>query len=121
MSFFEKMGEKSFIRFFNKDILEGGKNEKAEVIANIVGVSVRTVHRWLKDDCVELSNLSKSSVKNLGDIFTILFESVTLDGITEWLYGYNQILQGERPIDLLQKKDYRRVRDAAIDLRDNIL
>ncbi len=121
-SLFGEMDERSFIRFFFIDMLKGKKSEKVRIIANIVRVSKRTVYRWLSNGYVKPSKLAKQNMKDfLGDVFTILHEALPLKGITDWLYGYNKLLKGEKPIDLLQKREHKRVFDAAINLRDDVL
>lgn len=92
-----------------------------ELVADIVGVSSRTVHRWIHNKNYKPSNLAREKIREIINIFELLREALLVDDIIEWLHTYNKLLRGEKPINQLAKRNYREVHDAASDLRDNIL
>jgi broad specificity phosphatase PhoE len=47
------------------------------------------------------------------DIRQILEDSLTAEGIEQWLRAANRLQDGRRPIDLIEEGDAERVRQAA--------
>lgn len=47
----------------------------------------------------------------------VLEDAIPKKAISSWPYGLNDYLGGDRPIDLLRKKQYQRVYDLAADLK----
>jgi broad specificity phosphatase PhoE len=47
------------------------------------------------------------------DIMLILEDSLTREGIEQWLRAANRLLDGRRPIDVIDEGDTERVRQAA--------
>lgn len=77
-----------------------------EGLARMLGVSSRTAHRWLKGTrprrIVEMDKLM--------EVVVLLEQSLTDDeAIRRYLHHANPNLQGEKPIDLLMRKDFDRV------------
>ena len=47
------------------------------------------------------------------DIMQILEDSLTAEGIEQWLRAANRLLDGRRPVDLIDEGDTESVRQAA--------
>jgi hypothetical protein len=47
------------------------------------------------------------------DIMQILGDSLTAEGIEQWLHAANRLLDGRRPIDIIDEGDTESVRQAA--------
>lgn len=112
----ENLGELAFVR----DISEK-KYFRKEVFSIILGVSYRTLHRWIVENNRKPSNLAKDKIREIMDIFKILHQALPEKGIYEWLNRYNKYLNGEKPVEMLVSGRYREAYDAAKNLRDNPL
>jgi transcriptional regulator with XRE-family HTH domain len=96
-----------------------GKSQKD--LADLMGVTTRTVYRWIREEKIEsISKLAAERVEETKKIFSILSDVVSNKTINEWLYAENLYINGKRPLDLLIKKDYQTARDLALNIRYGI-
>lgn len=68
-------------------------------IARMAGVSDRTVRSWLNDSGIR--GAADDRVREIREIVLALEESLTRRGIGQWLRARNQLLDGQRPLDLI--------------------
>ena len=61
------------------------------------------------------------AVPTLSQIVEALEGTYRPDGVIVWLDGHNALLDGDRPIDLLLRGEYRRVHGLALALADGIV
>lgn len=77
-----------------------------EVLSRVLNVSARTAHRWLKGTRPRQTQ----ELHRLREIVALLEQTLPNDeAIRSYLYYANPSLQGERPIDLLIRRDFDRV------------
>lgn len=69
-------------------------------IAELLGVSVRQLQRWLADDAVEPAADDAARIRMVGQLVNQLRHTFTGPGVIAWFYRRHPTL-GERPIDLL--------------------
>jgi len=78
-----------------------------EVLSRILNVSARTVHRWLKGTHPRQTR----ELDRLFEIVALLGQTLPNDdAIRSYLYHANPTFQGEKPIDLLIRGEFDRVR-----------
>jgi len=82
-----------------------------EVLSRILNVSARTAHRWLKGTRPRRTR----ELERLLEIVALLEQTLPNDeAIRSYLCHTNPALQGEKPIDLLIRREFDRV---SADLR----
>lgn len=96
-----------------KDVVRGLQSFglTQEAIAHATGASERSVRNWLHS-----SSARPRSVERLHDlraIVVLLSESLTQRGVAQWFQARNRLLAGQRPLDLLARDEYEKVREAA--------
>jgi uncharacterized protein (DUF2384 family) len=69
-------------------------------IAELLGVSVRQLQRWLADDAVEPAADDAARIRMVGQVVNQLRHTFTGPGVIAWFYRRHPAL-GERPVDLL--------------------
>jgi uncharacterized protein (DUF2384 family) len=69
-------------------------------IAELLGVSVRQLQRWLADDAVEPAADDAARIRMVGQVVNQLRHTFTGPGVIAWFYRRHPVL-GERPVDLL--------------------
>jgi uncharacterized protein (DUF2384 family) len=69
-------------------------------IAELLGVSVRQLQRWLADDAVEPAADDAARIRMVGQVVNQLRHTFTGPGVIAWFYRRHPTL-GERPVDLL--------------------
>jgi transcriptional regulator with XRE-family HTH domain len=88
---------------------EMGLTEKD--LAAATGAADRTVRRWLAGTTPQHRH-----AEHLDDLNTVveeLADSLTAKGVRQWLHGRNRLLDGDRPIERLNKGDFQAVYNAA--------
>jgi CheY-like chemotaxis protein len=77
-----------------------------EVFSRILNVSARTAHRWLKGTRPRRTR----ELNRLLEIVSLLKQTLpNNEAIRSYLYHANPTLQGEKPIDLLIRREFDRV------------
>lgn len=79
-------------------------------VAAATGADERSVRRWLGQT---RPIRHERQIDDLRAIVQVLAETLTTDGIRQWLRARNRLLKGERPLDVLARGEYSRVQDAA--------
>src|SRR3954454_15425995 len=69
-------------------------------IAELLGVSVRQLQRWLADDAVQPAADDAARIRMVGQVVNQLRHTFTGPGVIAWFYRRHPTL-GERPVDLL--------------------
>jgi hypothetical protein len=69
-------------------------------LADLLGVSVRQLQRWLADDGPEPATDDAARIRAVGQIVNQLRHSFTGPGVVAWFYREQPVL-GRRPFDLL--------------------
>jgi hypothetical protein len=79
-------------------------------VAAATGADERSVRRWL----VRTRPVRhERQIDDLRAIVQVLTETLTTDGIRQWLRARNRYLKGEHPLDALARGEYSRVQEAA--------
>jgi uncharacterized protein (DUF2384 family) len=85
-------------------------------IAELLGVSVRQLQRWLADDAVQPAADDAARIRMVGQVVNQLRHTFTGPGVIAWFYRRHPTL-GERPVDLLDDPlRYPEVLSAALRL-----
>lgn len=79
-------------------------------VAKATGADPRSVRRWLGQT---RPVRHEQQIDDLRSIVQLLAETLTPEGIGQWLRARNRYLKGDRPVDVLARGDYRRVQEAA--------
>lgn len=79
-------------------------------VAIATGADERSVRRWLGDT---RPIRHERQIDDLRAIVQLLAETLTAEGIRQWLRARNRYLKGERPLDALARGEYSRVQEAA--------
>ena len=79
-------------------------------IGSVAGVSDRAVRAWAQS-AARPAHYDK--LANLRDLVLLLSESLTAQGVGQWLHSHNRLLAGDRPIDILAAGRVQDVRHAA--------
>ncbi|MGH9816651.1 MAG: helix-turn-helix domain-containing protein [Candidatus Acidiferrales bacterium] len=88
-----------------------------EALARMVGVSARTIHRWLKG----ARPRSSPRLQELESLIGSLEQTLdTPQAIQTYLHSSNPGLDGEKPIDLLLRRDFARVEDSLLAIREGV-
>jgi hypothetical protein len=88
-------------------------------LADGTGASTRTVRRWLAThSATRRESRYARQIDDLRMIVGELEESLTPKGIRQWLRARNRYLDGERPIDLIREREFKRVQEAALAFRE---
>lgn len=118
-SHLQHLSELGFVWWLDKHIT----NNNHKLTANIIGVSTRTIYRWLASgESGAISNLAKPIIRQVKEVFETLSEAIDLEAIKKWLFsGDNKFLGNRKPIDLLAGQETQTVLEAALDLRDSII
>ena len=84
-----------------------------KTLADLLGVSVRQLQRWLAHDGPEPAADDAARIRGVGQVVNQLRHSFTGPGVVAWFYREHPVL-GRRPIELLDDPlSYPRVLDAA--------
>jgi transcriptional regulator with XRE-family HTH domain len=81
-------------------------------LALATGTDARTARRWLAGE-VSPQRRNKERIDDLRAIVEELEDSLTPKGIRQWLRARNRVLDGERPIERLGRRDFDAVYKAA--------
>jgi len=88
-----------------------------ELFARILGVSVRTVHRWLKGERPR----PRPALEQLQRLVASLEQTLdTPEAIHTYLHSPNPGLDGERPISYLLRSDFSRIEDHLLAIREGV-
>jgi hypothetical protein len=88
-----------------------------KTLADLLGVSVRQVQRWLADDGPEPAAADAARIRVLGQVVDQLRHALTGPGTAAWFHRKHPVL-GRRPIELLDDPlAYPRLRGAAQAVR----
>jgi hypothetical protein len=88
-----------------------------KTLADLLGVSVRQVQRWLADDGPEPAADDAARIRVIGQLVDQLRHALTGPGTVAWFYRTHPVL-GRRPIELLDDPlAYPRLRGAAQAVR----
>jgi|ERR671934_763484 transcriptional regulator with XRE-family HTH domain len=98
-------GSTEAVRIMRKDV---GLTEAD--VATATGADKRSVRRWLQDT---RPVRHERQIDDLRSIVQVLAETLTPDGIRQWLRARNRYLKGDRPLDALARGEYDRVQEAA--------
>jgi hypothetical protein len=79
-------------------------------VAAATGADERSVRRWLGQT---RPIRHERQIDDLRAVVQLLAETLTPEGIRQWLRGRNRYLKGERPLDVLARGQYNRVHEAA--------
>jgi transcriptional regulator with XRE-family HTH domain len=94
------------VRYLRREM---GLTEKD--LAAATGAADRTVRRWLAGTTPQ--HRHAEHLDDLNMIVEELADSLTAKGVRQWLHGRNRLLDGDRPIDRLNKGDIEAVYKAA--------
>jgi hypothetical protein len=81
-------------------------------LATATGADTRSVRRWTAARPTRPARHERQ-IDDLRAIVAILAETLTPQGIRQWLRARNRHLRGERPLDALARGQYTRVQEAA--------
>ncbi|OIN80473.1 hypothetical protein BMG05_12630 [Mycobacterium malmoense] len=88
-----------------------------KTLADLLGVSVRQLQRWLAQDGAEPAADDAARIRAVGQLVNQLRHSFTGPGVVAWFYRDHPVL-GRRPIDLLDDPlRYPRILNAATAAR----
>lgn len=79
-------------------------------VAAATGADERSVRRWLG---ATRPTRHERQIDDLRSIVQLLAETLTNDGVRQWLRARNRYLKGDRPLDVLARGEYKRVHEAA--------
>lgn len=86
-----------------------GKN----AVATVLGQSVRTIERWLKDGAKPMTDEEERVLRDTYQIFMVLVDSDDVHVARAWFLGMNPHLDDSSPIDALVAGRAREVIAAA--------
>ena len=81
-----------------------------EEVARVTHVSARAVRGW-RESTIRSDRYDR--LAELRDLVVLLSDSLTARGVSQWLRARNRLLDRERPIDVLVRGEFDRVREAA--------
>ncbi len=81
-------------------------------VATATGADARSVRRWVAANGTRPTRHERQ-IDDLRSIVQLLAETLTAEGVRQWLRARSRYLKGERPLDVLARGDYSRVHDAA--------
>lgn len=85
-------------------------------VAAAVGVSARSVRNWSHE--MPLRRRNEERLHALRQIVLLLSDSLSPRGVGQWFRAHNRILDGRRPLDVLEEGDFEAVRAAAAAFAD---
>jgi len=106
---------------YAKKVNEPDEKNVIQNISQILDVPGPKLENVLTHSPEKISYGTIRNIRLVREIFSVLGESLTRQGIYEWLGGCNQYLGKKQPLELLLRKDYQPLRDAVFDLRDSII
>jgi putative toxin-antitoxin system antitoxin component (TIGR02293 family) len=77
-------------------------------VARVVGTSPRTVSRWLRDGAEPRSE-ARERLLELIAVLERLSGLLQPPAAHDWLFTPNPLLAHDKPVDLLSRREYRRV------------
>ncbi len=88
-------------------------------VARVVGASPRSVSRWARQRAAPRA-VARERLLELSAIVTELSKVIRPDAAEAWLFTPNPLLDFERPLDLMQSGEYKRVLAAIEALADGV-
>jgi len=92
---------------------------RREDVARVVGASPRTVARWAQGESGPRAE-ARDRLLELSAVVNELSKVVRAEAAEAWLFAPNPLLDFERPLDLVQQGDYRKVIAAIEGLADGV-
>ncbi len=97
------------------ELLQKATEIRAEVMADIIGVSKSTYYRLLKDDTLDSHAVDAvASFTKLWHYGLLVFDKDVVS-FKAWLHTQNENLGGIKPLDLMQSENGRREAEKALD------
>lgn len=92
---------------------------RQEDVARVVGASTRTVSRWAQGVSGPRA-AARERLLELSAVVTELSKVVRPEAAEAWLFAPNPMLDFERPLDLIQQGEYKRILAAVEALADGV-
>ena len=90
---------------------------KDREVADLLGTTPQTVHRWRKAQ-VDPQSAHLRRIVDLAFVADELAELYKPDGARVWLYSPNRLLKNQRPFDLISKGEIEPVLQVIAMLKD---